>query len=298
MRIVFIASVSLLAAACSPRQQTFSDEAVAVETISPVAAGDPATSPTSAMPLTAPQVAYVYRYGLEAPASRTADLMTTHEQACLRAGPTVCQVIASESRRGEGEASARLELRATPVWISRFRNGVDGDAKAVGGKVAEASVESEDLTRSLIDIEARLRAQTTLRDRLQQVLATRDGNLEQLLKVENELARVQGEIDSVQSSLVVLRTRVATSRLEVRYESRGGFGQAGPFAPLREAWNGALLAFMTSLGFLVTLFSVLTPVMLVLGPLGWLALRYLRRRNGRPLRPVHEKGAAPDDATP
>jgi hypothetical protein len=253
------------------------DEAVALNLVEPTTPGG-APSPTTATSLTAPQVAYVYHYGLELPADRAPGLLSRHEQACVAAGAAVCQVIGSESSRiGDDAASARLEIRATPSWIARFRAGLAGDAKAAGGKIVNASTESEDLTRTLIDTEARLRAQTTLRDRLQQLLATRTGDLEQLLKVESELARVQGEIDSVQSTLAVLRTRVAMSRLDIRYDNRAALAGESVFAPLSTALTGAFGVFIQSLAVLVTLLAVSLPFALIAGLLLWLGMKRRRR---------------------
>ena len=80
-------------------------------------------------------------------------------------------------------------------------------------------MESEDLTRQIVDTEAAVRARTALRDRLQAILATRPGKLSDLLEVEKELARVQGELDATQSELAVMRTRVVTSLLTITYSS-------------------------------------------------------------------------------
>ena len=81
------------------------------------------------------------------------------------------------------------------------------------------------VTRVIVDTEATLRAKRALRDRLQQLLATRPGSLADLLGVERELARVQGEIDSSEPNLASTRTRVAMSAVTIEYAStaRGGW---------------------------------------------------------------------------
>ena len=263
-------------------------EAVDVELIAPPtmegaptggAASAPATPPAS-IPVSVPRVAYVYRYGLELPSDRAPILLNQHEQACIAAGAATCQVIGSESTRyGRDDLSARLTMRATPTYVARFRGGLAGEAEAAGGRVASSTTESEDLTRQLIDSEARQRALTTLRDRLQQLLATRSGSLEELLKVESELARVQGEIDATQSTLAEMRTRVATSRLEIEYHAAGQLAPDSAFRPVTNALDGALSAFMATLGALITLLAVLLPIAIIAVPLAWWVLK--RRKAGK-----------------
>ena len=266
--------------------ESSADAAVDVELIEPARMADaspaepraPATTPAAE---TAPRIAYVYHYGLEVPVDRAPGLMAQHEQACMSAGAAVCQVIGSDTTRtGRDALAARLEIRAIPTFITQFRDGLGNDAREAGGRVAESSTESEDLIRSLIDTEARLRAQTTLRDRLQGLLANRSGSLEDLLKVETELARVQGEIDAQQSTLAEMRTRVATSRLSIEYRSAGQLAPNSAFRPVVDAVQDAFSAMMATVGVLITIVAVLIPIGLLAGPIVWFILRR-RRAHGR-----------------
>ena len=282
MRRIWLAIiVALTSAGCGEATQdnspAYSDDSVAMEIAAPPRGGaaEPASSqPPAVSAVAAPRIAYVYRYGLEVPTDRAPTLMARHERVCTAAGATVCQVVGSSTTRlGRDDLVAQLEIRAAPAFIARFREGMANDAREAGGRVAAASTESEDLSRSLIDTEARLRAQTTLRDRLQGLLATRSGSLEDLLKVETELARVQGEIDAQQSMLTEMRMRVATSRLSIEYRSAGQLAPDSAFAPVAHAVQGALSAMMTTLGVMITLLAVLVPVGLIAGPIVWFMLR-------------------------
>ncbi len=234
----------------------------------------------------APRIAYVYRYGLELPADRAAGLMGRHEAACVAAEAATCQVIGSETTRyGRDEVSSQLTLRATPAWVAGFRGRLAGEAEAAGGRVASSATESEDLTRAIVDTEARLRAQTTLRDRLLSLLASRSGSLEELLKLESELARVQGEIDAVQSNLIVMRTRVATSRLEISYAAAGLLAPDSAFRPVKDAVDGATGAFMVSVAALIWVTAILLPILLIVVPLAWWGLKRRKRKAAKPKAP-------------
>lgn len=277
----------------------YTDDAVDTDAaMMEIAPSRPADAPqnvtlTQAAPdASAPRMAYVYRYGLELPADRAAGLMGRHEAACVAAGAATCQVIGSETTRyGRDAVSSQLTLRATPAWVATFRGRLAGEAEAAGGRVASSATESEDLTRAIVDTEARLRAQTTLRDRLQSLLATWSGSLEELLKVESELARVQGEIDAVQSNLVVMRTRVATSRLEISYAAAGQLAPDSAFRPVRDAVDGATGAFMTSVAALIWVAAFLLPLALIVVPVAWWGLRQLRARRAERTR--RKRDAAP-----
>lgn len=260
------------------------------------AMADPAGAPPPPAAALAPRIAYTYRYGLELPVQQVPTLAARHERSCTAAGPAVCQVVGSRSQRyGRDELTAQLEIRATPAFITAFRARLGGDAQRAGGRVAQAATESEDLTRALIDTEARLRALTTLRDRLQQLLATRTAPLEQLLATERELARVQGELDAHRSTLEVMRTRVATSRLTVEYSALGQLAPDSAFRPVSDALSNALTVFMAAVAALILFFAGALPFLIVGAPLVWLFLR--RRRRVRERR-LAEKRAAEGAVTP
>lgn len=282
-QLVWAAAASALLAGCQDGSRQYADESVDVALMEPAPPADRAASaPTAATnavtPVVAPSIAYAYRFGLELPAEAAPKMMARHEQACIAAGASACQVIGSNSSRvGRDSVEARLEMRATPAYVARFRAALDGEARGAGGRVAQQAVESEDLTRQLVDTEARMRAMETLRDRLQQLLATRSGPLEQLLQVERELARVQGELDATRSALAVMRTRVQTSKLDVTYSAAGQLAPDSAARPVVDALNSASYAFMSSLGVLILFLASVLPVLLVGAPLIWLVWRWRRK---------------------
>ncbi len=308
MRRISTAALGLVlataTAACQPATEdvAYSDDAVDMEIIAPAPAESPASAPVAAADAAAPphassapapsgspappvtpappaaRIAYVYRYGLELPVAQVPTLVARHEQACTAAGAAVCQVIGSESQRyGRDQLTAQLEIRATPAYVAAFRARLSGDAEQAGGRVARQATDSEDLTRAMIDTEARVRALTTLRDRLQQLLATRSGPLDQLLATERELARVQGELDANRSTLEAMRTRVATSRLIIEYSALGQLAPDSAFRPVSDALSNALSVFMVGVAGLILFVAGALPFLIVGIPLVWFILRWRRR---------------------
>ena len=227
-----------------------------------------------------PLLAYIYGAALELPAKGVRATMSKHEAACRAAGPAVCQVLGSSvSADDDGQSvNGAMQIRAQPRWLETFRASLDGEARAAGGRLRGTTVESEDLTRQIVDTDAQLRAQKTLRDRLQALLKSRPGRLSDLLETERELARVQGVIDSAESELAVMRQRVATSLLNLNYQSKANAVTGGTFAPVVDAITGFASIVMHGLAFIISAIAFLIPVGLVVVPLGWLVLRWRRRR--------------------
>jgi hypothetical protein len=265
----------------------------------PYAAQGGEAAPSPARPaVTAPLLAYEYALGVEVPINRMGAMVDAHEKACTDVGPTVCQVIGANTASDgpDGAARAALTIRARPDWLKAFRVRIQKDAGAAGGKVANSSVQADDLTRAIVDTEAALRAKTTLRGRLEQLLATRNGSLSDLLETERELARVQGEIDATQSELAVMRTRVATSKLTVNYYSPGALAPDSAMRPLDMALHDVAKTIVGGFAMIIYVIAALFPFAVVFGPLIWLFVRWRHRR--RAAKMAAENAAAVDPAPP
>jgi len=227
-------------------------------------------------------LAYSYALGLEIPSQRLSAVMDRHVQACQAAGPRLCQLINS-NRSGDPDSymEGYVSLRGEPNWLNTFKAGMAQQADEAGGRIISENTTSEDLTRQIVDTEARLRAQTALRDRLQELLRSRPGRLADLLEVERELARVQGEIDSVQSALAVMRTRVSMSELTLTYRSSPRAAGSDTLEPLRQAFANFLGIIVAGFAAIITIIAALIPFAIVLIPLGWFLLRWRKNRGGR-----------------
>lgn len=233
-------------------------------------------------------LAYSYAMGIETPANRLIAVMDAHTAACREAGPQVCQII-SAGRDGDADTylTGTLNLRAEPRWLATFMARIAADAEQARGRVRSTSTSTEDLTRAIIDTEARLRAMTTLRDRLQNLLASRPGRLSDLLDVERELARVQGELDSTRSNLAAMRARVDMSALSVNYQSEPRSVTTSTFEPLGQAFANFLRNVVGGIAAIVTLIAVALPWLIVVILALWGLRAVWRMRRAR-------RAAAPD----
>lgn len=227
-------------------------------------------------------LAYAYQIGLEVPSERLSGLVEAHVQACQSAGPRSCQLVGSNvSGDPESTMNGYVSLRGEPNWLRTFMGGLEAQADAAGGRILAETTNTEDLTRQIVDTEARQRAQTSLRDRLQRLLDSRPGRLADLLEVERELARVQAEIDALQSNLAVMRTRVAMSELTLQYQSSPKPLRGDTFRPLGDALAGFLGIVVAGFAAIITIIAGLLPFAIVLVPITWAILRWRRARGGR-----------------
>jgi Domain of unknown function (DUF4349) len=252
---------------------------------------DPDAPPKTGAPTTttALLLAYSYTATLSLPSDKVVPNMKAHEQKCITAGPALCQVVAAASRKEDDIVTANLSIRATPAWLGTFRNGLEQDAKSFDGKIAAQGVTSEDLTRDITDTDARLRALKALRTRIEALIASRPGKLSDLLEAERELARVQGEIDSFESNLSVMRARVTMSTMDLTYQSRQVAVGGGTFSPLADAFTDFFAVMARSLAALITFLAAILPFALVIGPAVFYGLKWRARRREAKLAALHSK---------
>lgn len=82
------------------------------------------------------------------------------------------------------------------------------------GRVLRESLSTEDVTRQVVDLDLRLKIAQESRQRLLELLA-RASETEAILKIEQELRRLNEEIERMQGELKHLRERIAFSTLQV-----------------------------------------------------------------------------------
>ncbi|MGE5802353.1 MAG: DUF4349 domain-containing protein [Gemmatimonadota bacterium] len=100
------------------------------------------------------------------------------------------------------------------------------DSVARFGKERRRQLTGTDVTDQYTDLEARLRSSIALRERLQQLLG-RAESLDDVLKLEQQIGRLQAEIDSLQARLDQLRSGTALATLSVNFEEKRVLGPLG-----------------------------------------------------------------------
>ena len=219
---------------------------------------------------TAPKIAYVYDYGFRIAADEIAGLTQKHIELCESMANSACRVLSLSQNGSEGDfAHGRLELAVAAGQARGFGAALAQSAEGLGGEQISAQITGEDLSRQMVDTEARLRARTALRDRLMDILRTRNGTVEELIAAERGVADVNQEIDQARSWLAEMRGRVAYSRLNITYGSGGR--SAGSFGrPIAEALGSIGSILGMTIAALIYALTALIPIAILVGALLWL----------------------------
>lgn len=120
-----------------------------------------------------------------------------------------------EKLDSKAPSGASREIEATLRVPAKQMDALLADLRKLG-RVEEESRSNTEVTAQYVDLEARLRSGRAAEQRLLQLLATRTGKLSDVLEAERELARVRGEIESMQSQRNTLLHQVQYSSVQVR----------------------------------------------------------------------------------
>jgi hypothetical protein len=146
------------------------------------------------------------------------------------------------------------------------------------GKVETVSSTAQDVGEEFVDVTARVNNSRRLEERLISLLANRTGKLDEVLRVERELARVREEIERYEGRLRYLSARAALSTLTITVHEPAPIlgnspGENPIAAALRRAWKNFIALVAGSIAAL----GVVIPLAL-LGLAGWLVYRRWKRQ--------------------
>ena len=103
------------------------------------------------------------------------------------------------------------------VPSARFRDALRGIEKL--GIVTSRSVHAEDVSEEYNDLEVRLKSLRATRDRLQEFLKQAK-SIQEVLQVEQELGRLNQQIDQIEGRLRFLASRAALSTITVHFDPK------------------------------------------------------------------------------
>ena len=251
-------------------------QADAADAMAEEAGSDAETISTPDIPAAAPKIAYVYSYGFRVDREEIAPLQQRHADMCAELGPLTCQVRSLEQNGAEDDYGyGQLELSVAADKARDFGRELAAAVESEGGNQISSSIDGEDLSKQIVDTEARLRSREVLRDRLMEVLRTRQGSVQELVEAERGVAQVNEEIDQARSWLQEMRGRVAYSRITVTYQSEGA-GPGGFFEPIRKSIGAIGPVAGNVIGGLILLLTVFLPIGLV-GYGIWRLVKWRRR---------------------
>lgn len=221
-----------------------------------------------------PQLAYDYGLSFRLPSDEIGKLMRRHASVCEQQGQQSCRIVGMDLS-GDAERDdvhGKLSLAVAASHARAVSALMDEEASDAGAKQVSATIGSEEVSKTVVDTEARIRSREQLRDRLAEVLRSRKGSVRDLVEAERQVAAVNEEIDQARSWLAETKGRVAFSRLDIDY--------APAAAPAREFFSPIAGA----LGSLAGVFGLIIAALILIAAFvvpffgGALGLRWARRR--------------------
>jgi hypothetical protein len=281
---VLLAATLLAGCAKAPQnKQAQTLSAYDVEEPAPSAPGSPAA-------VAGPRIAYTYTVTYAFDRRTVGQVQGRQLALCRQLGPTRCLVVKStlnapgpEDHLVTDEAVLLVDARLA----GELNRRLDALALAGGATLANRQVEAEDVTRQVIDTDARVRAKQALAERLLSIVRSGKGKVGELVEAERAYAATQEELDAARGEQAELAQRVAMSRVTINYAFDDTPGRQ---SPVRASLVTAGDTLATSLAALVTAAVAGLPWLVALAVV--LALvRWMRRK--RILRWPRGSQAAP-----
>nr|WP_294817506.1 DUF4349 domain-containing protein [uncultured Sphingomonas sp.] len=231
------------------------------------------------LPVSIPKLAYAYALTYLLPGDKIAATQDAHRDLCEEMGPARCQMLALERGTGnERSSNASLKLRVAASEARRFQILLEHDVTEAGGRTENAKIATDEVSKQIVDTEARIRQRELLVARLTETLRTRNGKVPDLVAAERSVTQAQEELDQARGWLSELRGRVAMSEFDIHYGAIAPSATTeGVGAQLGEAVQGSGAVFLIGLRFVLSLMIYLLPWFLLIG-LPVFALRGLRKR--------------------
>lgn len=267
MRVIILLGLLLLAG-CAQSDETHKKTLQSLEVGEPASAtGRPTVAPT--------QIAYSYRYGYRLDDGAIDAVQGAHVALCDKLGPARCRIATLTRSTTDGEhATGALSLLVDSTIARRLGAELDKAAVGEGGQNVNREIEAEDLAKSMIDTDARVRAKAALADRLMALIEKGAGSsVADLVAAERAFADAQEELDAARAALETMRGRVAMSKVDIVYESASVPGD-DLLGSLQRALGNTSSLLGASLGALVMAVVLIAPWALAIAGLVWTTRRF------------------------
>ena len=176
---------------------------------------------------------------------------------------------------GNGRRNGSYTLR---IPAGQLREYVNELATLPDVVVRQRSISAQDVTEEFIDISARLENMQRHEVRLREILA-KANTVEEILKVEKELATARGQIESVTARLKALSGRIDFSTVTLRISEVTVITETNFFGKLMAIIRDSWVAAGDVVLYLIATVIVLSPLALIVATIVWY---WRKRRKPRP----------------
>lgn len=245
-------------------------EAMAAADASAGAAGEPATP---GVPAAAPRIAYTYTLGYQLGSSEIGGVQAKHLALCEKLTTAKCRVKSMQREVSDGQfVNASLNLVVDAALAKQFQTDLDKTVEGAGGESTSRQIAAEDLSKQMVDTEARIKAKKALADRLMALLQNRSGKVGELVEAERAFAEAQEELEAARGWMAEMQARVAMSDIAITYNSSAPSG-SGLLRPVRDAFGEIGQILGESIGALLRVLVGVLPWALLLWGVVWLIRR-------------------------
>ncbi len=250
----------------------------------------PGQSAEKADPAAQSQIAYRYSFGFRIASDQIAALQKAHIALCDAMGPK-CRVWRTSLSSSDEDRSGDISLQVAANEAGAFEKVLSDPAQKLGGELVSSVRDGEDLSKNIVDTEAKLQSRLVLRGKLTDILRNNKGSVDELIKAEKAVADVNEEIDASASELQGYRTRVRFSDVSIEYRPTYGETQVGFLRPIITAARSIGTTLGITIAALVYALTALVPITLFV-----LALRWVLHRFGLRIRFWRKASKAADSA--
>jgi hypothetical protein len=255
-------AVLLLAAftGCSHKEETGTAQ-------QPVAASAKGAAPAARRTL-----AYQHHVDVDVPDDKVAQVFEAGQAACRALVTEQCTIMQAQlsGSASDQAASASLTIRALPAAIPKLLATF-----ATRGEITRQSTRAEELSGPLEDQAKKLALLKDYRDKLEGLRTRAANDIDSLIKVNHELAQVQGELEAATGAQAALQRRVDTELLEVKITSQRHQAFWRPIGQAADQF-GTSLSQGTAIAISAT--AYLIPWILLLSLAIWIGRKLWRRR--------------------
>jgi hypothetical protein len=273
-KILLLAAISLVACSQTPENK------IASEKLNTFDVAEPAPgAPGGRAAVSGPRIAYSYTVTYAFDRTTVGQVQGRQLALCRQLGTARCLVVKS-TLNAPGPDDHTITDEAVLLVDARIMGEVnrqlDALAVAGGATTANRQVEAEDVTRQVIDTDARVRAKQALAERLLAIIRSGKGKVGELVEAERAYAATQEELDAARGEQANLAQRVAMSRITITYAFNDAPGQG---SPVRASLAAASDTLSTSVATLITVAIAGLP-WLIIGAIVLELLRWVRRKRG------------------
>ncbi|MDQ0254962.1 hypothetical protein J2S74_002344 [Evansella vedderi] len=163
---------------------------------------------------------------------------------------------------GNNDVYGTLVVRIPQENFNSFLN----ELESTSTKVLERSIHGNDVTEEYVDLNSRLRSKEAVEERLLSFMNDAQ-NTEDLLKISNDLGKVQEEIEQLKGRINYLDNHVSLSTVSIHIRERNINVPSLQEGDSLNTWKKAQSLFMDTVNSIITFFSAVIVFVIGLSPI-------------------------------